>query len=134
MKIKKLSIVLPVYNEEENIQPLYELLSVVLNKCGRDFEILFVDDGSNDNSFEVLKDIQSSDNKVRLIKLRSNFGQSAAMDAGIRNSKGDIIVMMDADMQNDPRDIPKLLEKMESGYDMVSGWRYNRKDSFFKRF
>ena len=129
-----LSIVLPVYNEESNLSILYREIKEVLDKLNKKYEIIFVDDGSRDRSFLVLKHIKEKDSKVKVIKFRKHFGQTAAMDAGIRNSKGDLIITMDSDLQNDPRDIPRLIEKINQGYDIVSGWRYNRKDSFSKKF
>ncbi len=128
-----LSIVVPVYNEEKNISILYSELKSVLSKLDINYEIIFIDDGSTDKSFEELIRIKSKDKYVKIIKFRKNFGQTAALDAGFKNSKGDIIITIDSDLQNDPRDIPKLIEKIKSGYDVVSGWRYNRNDSFGKK-
>jgi len=127
-----LSIVIPTYNEEKNISILYKSLKSVLSKY--QYEIIFVDDGSTDRTFDVLSNINNKDKKVKVIKFRRNFGQTAAIDAGFKNSKGDIIITMDADLQNDSKDIPKLLFKMKEGYDVVSGWRYKRKDNFMKKF
>jgi len=129
----KLSIVIPVYNEEENIPKLYEELKAVLEKLPYDYEIIFVDDGSTDRSYEILKEISQKDKKVKVIRFRRNYGQTAAMYAGFQHAEGDVIITMDGDLQNDPRDIPKLLEKIEEGYDIVSGWRKNRKDNFLTR-
>ncbi len=123
----KVSVVIPAYNEEKNIKPLYEKIKKVLSG---DYEIIFVDDGSTDRTYQAIKSIK--DSKVKVIKFRKNFGQTAAMDAGFKHSKGDVVIAMDADLQNDPEDIPRLLKKMEEGYDVISGWRYNRKDSFLK--
>ena len=128
-----LSIVVPVFNEERNISILYYELKSVLSKLNTNYEIIFVDDGSNDHSFNELNILKSKDKNVKIIKFRRNFGQTAALDAGFKSSKGDIIITMDGDLQNDPRDIPKLIEKIKSGYDVVSGWRYNRNDSFGKK-
>ena len=130
----KLSIILPVYNEEKNLNLLYNELNKVLKSIGNDYEILFVDDNSKDNSLNVLNKLSNLNPKVKIIKFRKNFGQTAALDAGIKNSKGEIIITMDSDLQNDPRDIPKLINKINEGYDVVSGWRYNRRDSFSKKF
>lgn len=127
----KLSIVLPVYNEEENIAPLYKELKSVLNKINESYEIIFVDDGSTDKSFELMKKLK--DKNIKIIKFRKNFGQSAALQAGFDNCKGELVVSMDSDLQNDPGDIPKLIEKLKEGYDCVCGWRYKRKDSFSKK-
>lgn len=128
-----LSIIIPMFNEEKNISLLYNSLKRVLNKLKKSYEIIFVDDGSIDNSFNILEKIQKKDKTIHIIKFRKNFGQTAAMDAGFREAKGNIIISMDADLQNDPEDIPKLLNKLNEGYDVVCGWRYNRQDSFFKK-
>jgi glycosyltransferase involved in cell wall biosynthesis len=128
------SIVIPVYNEEENITELHTKLSNVLPAITEKYEILFVDDGSTDNSFDMLKELNREDKRVKLIKFRRNFGQSAALSAGFDYSKGDIIITMDGDLQNDPGDIPKLLETLEKGdYDVVCGWRFDRADSMLKK-
>ncbi len=129
----KISVVIPAYNEEENLPVLYERLKAVLDKLEEDYEILFVDDGSTDGSFEVLRDLARRDGKVRVIRFRRNYGQTAAMYAGFEHATGDVIVTMDADLQNDPEDIPRLLRKLEEGYDIVSGWRKDRKDPFLSR-
>ncbi len=129
----QLSVVLPVYNEEENLRPLYEGLSRVCAGLGRNYEVIFVDDGSTDNSYEVLREIAGRDSKVRVLRLRKNVGQTAALMAGFDHASGEVVVTMDADLQNDPNDIPRLLELINQGYDVVSGWRRNRKDSFLYR-
>lgn len=129
----KISVILPVYNEEKNLPELYLELKEVLDKLNNEYELVFVDDGSEDNSLNVLKNLSEKDLKVKVIKLRKNFGQTAALDAGIRNSQGKILIAMDSDLQNDPKDIPRLIKKLEEGYDIVSGWRHNRKDSFSKK-
>lgn len=128
-----LSILIPVFNEEENILPLYERLSKALQKTGRAYEILFIDDGSSDGSLEVLLDLTKKDPNVRVISLSRNFGQTAALSAGIDSSRGEILIPMDGDLQNDPEDILSLLQKIEEGYDVVSGWRKDRKDPFLTR-
>ncbi len=128
-----ISIVIPAYNEEENIPVLYEKLKKVLDSLGKDYEIIFVDDGSEDRTPEVLKEIAEKDKKVKVIRFRRNYGQTAAMYAGFEHARGDVIITMDADLQNDPEDIPRLLEKVEEGYDIVSGWRKDRKDPFLSR-
>ncbi len=129
-----LSIVIPVYNEEDNIGPLFEELSTVLNRLNKKTEIIFVDDGSTDKSFIRLKEIwEKHPDLVKVIRFRRNFGQTAAMAAGFNYAHGEIIITMDADLQNDPNDIPKLIEKIEEGYDLVSGWRIDRKDKFLTR-
>ena len=124
-----ISIVIPVYNEAENVEILHRKLVDVLSKSKKKWEIIFVDDGSRDGTFSKLKNLKL----VKAVRHRTNFGQTAAMVSGIKESKGRIIVMMDGDLQNDPEDIPLLLRKMEEGYDVVSGWRANRKDSFGKK-
>ncbi len=133
LEMIELSVVIPVYNEEENIYELYNKLRKVLPTLNKSYEIIFVDDGSKDNSFKILKSIHEKDNRVKIIKLRRNFGQTAALSAGFSYANGSIIVTMDADLQNDPEDIPVLLKKIEEGYDLVSGWRADRKDPFFTK-
>jgi glycosyltransferase involved in cell wall biosynthesis len=128
------SVVIPAFNEQENVKELYRKLSSVMKGLKKKYELIFVDDGSTDNTFKELESLSKKDNCLKIIKFRKNFGQTAAWRAGFDNSKGKIIITMDADLQNDPNDIPKLLEKIEEGYDAVSGWRHNRKDSFFKKF
>ena len=124
-----LSIVIPVYNEEKNVALLHQTIRNTLDKTDFKYEIIFVDDGSTDNTFNILNNLK----KVKIIKFRKNFGQTAAMMAGFENSNGKVIVSLDGDLQNDPSDIPKLLDKLNEGYDVVSGWRYNRQDSFGKK-
>jgi glycosyltransferase involved in cell wall biosynthesis len=126
---KDLSVIIPVLNEESNIKKLHSQLENVLLKLNFSFEIVFVDDGSIDNTFNNLKLL----NNVKIIKFKKNFGQTPAMGAGVFNSTGKIIIIMDGDLQNDPKDIPKLINKIQDGYDVVSGWRYNRKDTFSKK-
>ncbi len=128
-----ISVVIPVYNEEESIEALYKELKSVLDNIKKTYEIIFVDDGSTDKSFEILEKLHNKDKKVKVIKFRRNFGQTSAISAGFDNSKGDIIITMDADLQNDPKDIPKLLDEIKKGYDVVSGWRKNRKDPFITK-
>jgi glycosyltransferase involved in cell wall biosynthesis len=129
----KLSVVIPIYNEEENINLLYEELKGVLKTIDHDHEIIFVDDGSSDTSLVLLEKLQEQDDAVVVVSFRRNFGQTAAMSAGFDYASGDVIVTMDGDMQNDPHDIPKFLNKMDEGYDLVSGWRYKRQDPFLNR-
>jgi len=129
----KVSVVIPAYNEEENLPVLYERLRTVLEKLEGDYEIIFVDDGSTDGSFDVLRDLARRDERVKVIRFRRNYGQTAAMYAGFEHATGEVIVTMDADLQNDPEDIPRLLKKLEEGYDIVSGWRKDRKDPFLSR-
>ncbi len=128
-----LSIVLPVYNEEENIELQYEKLKTAVDKLNVTYEIVFVDDGSRDTSVALLHGIAKKDKKVKLVIFRRNFGQTAAMAAGIDHSTGQVVVFMDSDLQNEPEDIGLLLEKIEEGYDVVSGWRHKRKDKLFSR-
>ncbi len=127
---KLISIVIPTYNEEGNVKKLHQKLKQVEKKNNLNFEIIFVNDGSGDRTLEKLKQLT----ELKIVNFRKNFGQTAAMDAGIKNSTGEIIITMDADLQNDPEDIPKLLNKLEEGYDVVAGWRYDRKDDFMKNF
>lgn len=129
----ELSVIIPVFNEEKNLEPLYEEISRVLDSLGQAFEIIFIDDGSRDGSFPVLKRIQEKDKAVKIIRLRRNFGQTAALSAGFDYARGRVMVTMDADLQNDPKDIPALLAKINEGYDLVSGWRQKRHDKFFTR-
>jgi glycosyltransferase involved in cell wall biosynthesis len=126
------SIVAPVYNEKENLDPLHRSLTDALNELS--YELVFVDDGSTDGSLdELLKLVEQDTDHVRVIELRRNFGQTAAIAAGIDHAHGDVIVLIDADLQNDPHDIPMMLEKIEEGYDVVSGWRVKRQDAFLTR-
>ncbi len=129
----ELSVVIPIYNEEENIQALHEELREVLEGIGRSWEVIFVDDGSSDRSLELLEALARDDDHVVVVSFRRNFGQTAAMAAGFDYACGEIIITMDGDLQNDPHDIPKFLEKMDQGYDLVSGWRHDRKDAFISR-
>ncbi|MCS7308359.1 MAG: glycosyltransferase family 2 protein [Aquificaceae bacterium] len=128
-----LSVVIPAYNEEENIPLLYQKLKEVLQNLEEEYEIIFVDDGSTDRTWEKLKEIAHKDKRVKLIRFKKNYGQTAAMYAGFQHASGKVIISMDADLQNDPEDIPRLLEKIQEGYDIVSGWRKDRKDPFLSR-
>ena len=128
-----ISVLIPVFNEEENLLPLYEKLTSVLNRIGKDYEVIFIDDGSYDDTLRLLRPICKKDPRIKFISLSRNFGQTSALSAGIDLSKGEIIIPMDGDLQNDPEDIPALLQKIEEGYDVVSGWRKDRKDPFLKR-
>ncbi len=132
-KVKKVSVVIPVYNEEENVPILYDQLKEVLEEIPYDYEIIFVDDGSTDRTPQILEEIAKKDKKVKVILFARNFGQTPAMVAGIDHATGDVVITMDGDLQNDPKDIPRLLEKIEEGYDVVSGWRKNRKDAAVSR-
>jgi glycosyltransferase involved in cell wall biosynthesis len=129
----ELSIVIPLYNEAENVEPLYAELSTALDAIGRTYEVIVVDDGSRDDSFTRLKAIHERDPRWRVIRFRRNFGQTAGFSAGFDAAQGEIVLTIDADLQNDPRDIPKLLAKMSEGYDIVSGWRMDRKEPFLSR-
>jgi glycosyltransferase involved in cell wall biosynthesis len=129
----ELSLFLPVYNEEPNLRPLQAKLEQALAQLGRSAEIIYVDDGSTDGSLEVLREIAAQDSRVRVIALRRNYGQTPAMAAGIDVARGKVLIPMDADLQNDPVDIGRLLDKLDEGYDVVSGWRKNRKDPLITR-
>jgi glycosyltransferase involved in cell wall biosynthesis len=128
-----ISVLIPVFNEGENISPLYEEVTSVLRQIDRDYEVIFIDDGSSDDTLNQLKVISEKDSNIKVVSLSRNFGQTAALTAGIDFSKGKIIVPMDGDLQNDPKDILALLQKIEEGFDVVSGWRKSRKDSFLTR-
>lgn len=129
-----LSIVVPVYNEVENIPLLYQAIVQAVGGLGRTWELILVDDGSKDGSAQVLEELAGRDTEhVRVVFFRRNFGQTAAIAAGIDHSQGEIVVLIDADMQNDPADIPMMLAKLDEGYDVVSGWRSKRKDTFITR-
>ncbi|MFH1563269.1 MAG: glycosyltransferase family 2 protein [Nitrospirota bacterium] len=128
-----LSIILPVYNEEDNIAELHSKITNALINLGKSYEIIYVDDGSQDRSFEILAEIAKVDERTKVIQFRKNFGQTAAIAAGFDHAQGEILIPMDADLQNDPEDIPKFLHKIEEGYDVVSGWRKNRKDKWITR-
>lgn len=129
----EISLFLPVLDEEENLRPMHAKIQSALESLGKTAEVIYVDDGSTDKSLEILKEIASGDDRVRVISLRRNYGQTAAMSAGIDAAKGEILIPMDADLQNDPADIKRLLEKLDEGYDVVSGWRLNRQDKMVSR-
>lgn len=129
-----LSIVVPVYNEVENVPLLYPAVTAALKDVTLSWELILVDDGSRDNSLAELEKLAAADpQRVRVVALRRNFGQTAAIAAGIDHSSGEIIVLMDADLQNDPADIPMMLAKLAEGYDVVSGWRFKRQDTLVRR-
>ena len=128
-----LSVAVPVYNEEDSVCLLYEKIRVVCESLNKDYEIIFVDDGSSDRTLEILAKIQKNDAHVKAVSFRKNYGQTAAMAAGFDCAQGENVVSMDGDLQNDPSDIPMLLKKMEDGYDVVCGWRKNRQDKFWSR-
>jgi glycosyltransferase involved in cell wall biosynthesis len=127
------SIVVPFYNEQENIPPLYVKLTEVMDSIGERYELVFVDDGSKDKTFKVLSDIYEHDPRVNVVQLRRNFGQAPALKAGFDFARGEIIISMDGDLQHDPDEIPRFLEKIEEGYDIVSGWRITRTDHWLTR-
>lgn len=128
-----LSLVIPVYNEAENLEELFNEISHSCQKLGKAYEIVFIDDGSTDESPDLLKKIQASDPKVKIIRLRKNFGQTAALSAGFDHARGDVIITLDADLQNDPKDFSLLLDKIQEGHDIVSGWRFKRRDNLLTR-
>ena len=128
-----LSIVIPIHNEEHSLLPLYDRLTVVLEQLQKPYEILFVDDASSDRSFELLANLVETDSHLKVVRLRRNFGQTAALSAGFHESKGEIIVAMDGDLQHAPEDIPALLQGIEHGYDIASGWRKDRIDNTLSR-
>lgn len=129
----QLSIVIPVFNEEENIEPLIREIDAVLAPTGQRYEIVAVDDGSKDRTFAVLRGLLCKQNSLKAVRLKRNFGQTAALAAGLAYAEGEIVVLMDGDGQNDPADIPALLEKIHEGNDLVAGWRHNRQDPFLNR-
>lgn len=128
-----LSVVVPVHNEEPSILPLYDRLTAVLEKLRRPYEILFVDDASTDRSFELLANLAETDAHMKVVRLRRNFGQTAALAAGFDEAQGSVIISLDGDLQHAPEDIPALLEKIDEGYDIASGWRKNRLDNAVTR-
>jgi glycosyltransferase involved in cell wall biosynthesis len=131
-KSPEVSVVVPLLNEQDNIKPLYEQITQTLTDK-YDHEIIFVDDGSTDDSFTILSELQKADSKVRVIRFRKNFGQTAALAAGFAHARGEIIAAIDADLQNDPADIPKMIKKLDEGFDVVSGWRKKRHDNAITR-
>lgn len=128
-----LSIIVPLYNEQESVRPLHAAIVQAMGQLGRSFEMVFVDDGSSDATVEIVDQIARIDSRLRLVKFRRNYGQTSAMAAGIEYARGQVLVTMDGDLQNDPADIRSLLEKIEDGYDLVVGWRYNRQDKLITR-
>jgi glycosyltransferase involved in cell wall biosynthesis len=127
------SIVVPFYNEQENIPTLYMKITEVMDSIGEPYEMVFVDDGSKDSSYRVLSEIYEHDRRVNVVRLRRNFGQTAALKAGFDFARGEIVISMDGDLQHDPDEIPRFLEKIEDGYDLVSGWRAQRRDHWLMR-
>ncbi len=130
---KDLSIIVPLYNEEDSVTPLYEAIVKSVDRMDCRYEMLFVDDGSKDNTVAVASKLAEQDKRLRIIKFRRNYGQTPAMAAGIDNAKGDILVTMDGDLQNDPDDIPQLVQKIQDGYDIAVGWRHKRQDKLISR-
>jgi len=128
-----ISVILPVYNEEENIKEMHAEIDAVMKEMGKTYEIIFINDGSNDLTLNRLIEVQDEDPHTVVVEFRRNFGQTAAMSAGFNLARGEVVFSMDSDRQNDPRDIPMMLEKLEEGYDMVAGWRYERQDGLFLR-
>jgi glycosyltransferase involved in cell wall biosynthesis len=132
-KVVSLSVVVPLFNEAESLAELYSSLDAALGPNGRSSELIFVDDGSTDASFEVLKGLRSKDGRVKIVQLRGNQGKAAALAVGFREAQGEVIITLDADLQDDPREIPKFLAKLEEGYDLVSGWKARRQDVWTRR-
>jgi glycosyltransferase involved in cell wall biosynthesis len=128
-----LSIVIPIHNEEPAILPLYDRLTTVLEQLNRPYEIIFIDDASTDRSFDLLANLVETDNHLKVIRLRRNFGQTAALSAGFDEAQGEVVISLDGDLQHDPDDIPLLLEKIDEGYDIASGWRKDRVDNAVTR-
>ncbi len=128
-----ISIIIPLYNEEENVAILHRSISEVLDQLDYSFEVIYIDDGSSDKTVEILRSLKKKDDRIKIIKFRKNYGQSPAMAAGFNAARGNFIVTMDGDLQNDPKDIAKLIQKLNEGYDLVSGWRKNRKDKLILR-
>ena len=129
----KISVVVPLLNEEESLMELHSQITAVLNTLTQKSEIVFIDDGSTDNSLEVLTNVFNSDSRVRVFSFRKNYGKSAALAKGFKEARGEIIITMDADLQDDPKEIPHLIARIEEGLDLVSGWKKHRQDPFIKR-
>src|SRR5436309_1547866 len=132
-KTKDITVIIPMLNERPALDALYRRLTAVLRKVARRYEILFIDDGSTDGSSEKLKALRADDSSIRYVRFRRNFGKSAALAAGFRAARFEIIVTIDADLQEQPEQLPLLIEKLDEGYDLVSGWRYRRQDRYGKR-
>jgi undecaprenyl-phosphate 4-deoxy-4-formamido-L-arabinose transferase len=131
---EQVSIVIPVYNEAANLEALWRRLKPVLDGCGRRCEVVFIDDGSADNSLAMLRELASQDDRVRVVELARNFGQHAAILAGFRNVRGEVAITLDADLQNPPEEIPRMLAAIDDGNDVVGGWREERHDQVFRKF
>jgi glycosyltransferase involved in cell wall biosynthesis len=134
ISFKKVSIVVPLLNEDESLRPLYNEIKKVFKGISSDYELLFVDDGSTDKSLSVIKELARLDNKIRYFSFRKNYGKSAALQTAFKNVTGDAVITMDADLQDDPNEIPNLLKKLDEGFDMVSGWKKKRHDPFIKKY
>lgn len=132
-ELPKISVVIPLYNEEESIPQLRQQLTTAMQQCGYSYEVIIVDDGSKDSSFSLLKAWAAQDEHITVVRFRRNFGQTAAFSAGFDHARGEVVITMDADLQNDPNDVPKLMAKIEEGYDVVSGWRKDRQDRYLDR-
>jgi len=128
-----LSVVVPIFNESANLEALHQELHQALEPLGLDYEVIYVDDGSRDDSFDILARLAKDEPRDVVVRLRKNFGQTAAMSAGFDHAQGNVIVTMDGDLQNDPRDIPKLLTTLADGYDIAAGWRHDRQDKYLSR-
>lgn len=131
---KKISIIVPLFNEEESLPPLVNEIKKAIKPLNTQYEVLFIDDGSNDKSLSVIKEISRTDNRFKFISFRKNYGKSAALDVGFKNVTGDVVITMDADLQDDPNEIPNLLKKLDEGYDLCSGWKKKRFDPFIKKY
>ena len=127
-----LTIIIPAYNEEKNISEIYQSLKKILKDIDNTYEIIFIDDGSSDSTFSEIKRLRNEDSKIRAIRFNINSGKSAALNQGFKIANGEIIITMDADMQDDPEEIPRFIEKIKEGYDVVSGWKQKRKDPISK--
>ena len=130
----KISILVPLFNEEESLTRLTKEINTVFESISPDYEILFIDDGSDDNSLKVIKNLVRTNNKIRYISFRKNYGKSAALNVGFKNVTGDVVITMDADLQDDPGEIPSLLKELQKGFDLVSGWKKKRHDPFIKKY
>jgi len=129
---KDLSVVVPLFDEEVNLSQLYARIKPVMEDLSKSYEIIFVDDGSSDDSFSILEDLHTKDKTIKVIQLRRNFGKASALSAGFKYASGKVIITMDADLQDDPKEIPNFVKKLDEGYDLVSGWRFKREDPFSK--
>ncbi len=133
MTAASVSLVVPIYNEVENIPLLYDAVTQVMRQLGRPYEVILVNDGSKDGSTEALEQLAEKDSSIKVLEFRRNYGQTAAMQAGIQAASMDVVVLLDGDLQNDPTDIPMMLDKIDEGFDLVHGWRKNRQDTFVNR-